>query len=64
VRQADDLRHKIAAMPMLPAERVAALQNLAAAEAIVDTLMVIVGWFRREEGVRHKSALNSARDAR
>ena len=51
-------------MPMLPAERFAALQNLAAAEAIVDTLMVIVGWFRREEGVRHKSALNSARDAR
>jgi len=63
VRQADYLRYKIAAMPMLPAERVAALQNLAAAEAIMDTLMVIAGWFRREEGLRQKSALNSARDA-
>jgi len=47
VKEAVDLRQKIKAMHMLPSERITALQNLAAAEAIVETFIVIASWFRR-----------------
>lgn len=59
MNDATDLRQKINAMQMLPAERATALQNLAAAEAIADALFVIAGWFHRSPVEQVKQPLKT-----
>lgn len=59
MKEATDLRQKIHAMQMLPAERATALQNLAAAEAIADALFVIAGWFHRSADSQDKPTLKT-----